>query len=518
MRAKHSVLFVASGLVAGVFGCNSGATEPEVPLSLYGGTQLSWAECPAQLGGPSVQCTQAQVPLDWHERRTEYTSILLRKVPALGKPLGTLWALDGGPGFAGDGFLNETIIELARDAGLDLMVPSHRGTIGASALSCGAQQPDSEEGGRITLSEWPTCLAELENKWGKGLPQFTVRQAALDVAYLMDLLSSEAKSYVFGGSYGTLWAHRVLLDTDAQPDAVLLDSIVPIGATLERVDAHADQAAEAVLSACSEIASCAKRFEGDPVSLGRAAISAYAQGEGCGGEDLSGAAIQQVVHALLNGSPDSWIKLISLFERLVRCNSQDAESLLRLLNNKRPSAEEGDSRTLAPAKYNGLLNRQILYRELFRFDVTEEQRADFEATALALGTSTSLVRQEASAFGPGYRRVDEPKRATSSVPTYLLSGRFDPLDPPPWAAEFTQSLTSGRLTQVLWAGHSTLRYLGWAEGGCGRHVFSSFLSGAPDFDCVAAQSRVDLGMEEPETQSMIDAWWSATEPSRQSAE
>ncbi len=499
---------MALGLVLGLFGCSSGATEPQVPLSPYGEDRLTWAECPDDLGGPSVQCTQAQVPLDWGEANDEYTSILVRRVQANGEPRGALWVLDGGPGFAGDAFLNETLVGLVRDAKLDLMVPSHRGTIGESALSCAAQKPDSEEGGFVTAGEWPACLEELEDDWGEGLPQFTARQAALDVAYLMDLPADGPETYVFGGSYGSLWAHRLLLDTDARPDAVLLDSIVPIGATLERVDAHADQAAEAVLSACAEIDSCAGRFEGDPVSLGRAAISAYARGQGCGGDELSAEDIQHEVHTLLNGPPDSWIQLISLFERLVRCDARDEENLIRLLSDDGSPPDPPETNAAASIHYNALLNRQILFRELFLFDVTEEERATFETTALALGTSAALVQQEAAAFGSDYRKVDEPRNATSSVPTYLLSGRFDPLDPPQWAERFAESLTNGRLVRVPWAGHSTLRYLDWGEGGCGREIFSNFLLGAPDFDCIDSRPAADLGMDNPETQSMLDAFWS----------
>ncbi len=492
-----------------MFGCSAGGTEPKVPVTPYGSPRLTWGPCPDDLGGSSVQCTQAEVPLDWDEAQSPTTSILLRRVQGGQETLGRLWLLDGGPGFAGDDFLNETVIGLARDAKLDLMVPSHRGTIGQSAFRCGGQRPDSEEGGRVTPSEWPACLAELEDEWGKGLPAFTVRQAALDVAYLIGLPSRGEKNYVFGGSYGSLWAHRLLLDTDARLDAVLLDSIVPIFASLEWVDAHADRAAEAILNACSEIEACQQRFDGDPVALGRAAIFACGQGQGCGGDRISAADIQHEVAQLLNGPPDEWIKLTSLFERLVRCSSDDEGALIRRVLSADGGGEALDHPTPElSVKYNPLLNRQILYRELYRFDVTQAERDEFEASALAMGTNSSLVALEASAFGASYRHVDEPAREVTSVPTYLLSGRFDPLDPPSWADQFAQSLSFGRVSQVPWAGHSTLRYLGWNEGGCGRKIFSSFLSGEIDLDCIDSQPTVDLGMEFLETQQMVETWWS----------
>lgn len=491
-------------------GCGSGEKEPRVPISAYDALHLSWDKCPSDLGGPSVQCTQAQVPLDWDNTEAGYISILIRRVVAGGPARGNLWMLDGGPGFAGDGFLNETIIELAQGAKLNLMIPSHRGSIGESALGCTGQQPDSADGGRVSVQEWPACLSELEDKWGKGLPGFTVRQAALDVAHLMERTFDSGQTYVFGGSYGTLWAHRILLDTDAQPDAMLLDSIVPIGASLERVDVHADRAAEQILRACSAIDACAARFAGDPVVLSREAVSAYARNEGCNQELLAAADLRQTVHGLLNGPPDSWIKLVALLERLVRCNSKDQEALVALLDRldadvPPPAASEQDN----AIPYNALLNRHLLFREMFRFDFTAEDREQFMTSALAVGTNGALVAQEAAAFGADYRQLSNPERPTSAVPTYLLSGRLDPLDPPVWAEEFASTLTRGRVIDVKWAGHSTLRYLDWNEGGCGRMIFATFLSGEPDFDCVDSQAEVDLGQAEPRTQQMIANWWAA---------
>lgn len=510
-RAANSGL-IASALVFGLVGCGGGEIEPRVPMSRYGESHLNWADCPAELGGATVQCTQVQVPLNWDDSDAGFTSILLRKVGADGEARGNLWALDGGPGFAGDSFLNETIIDLSQGAKLNLMIPSHRGSIGESALVCAGQRSESDEGGRVSAQEWPACLRELQDKWGEGLSAFTVRQAALDVAYLVQHASNPGKSYVFGGSYGTLWAHRLLLDTSAQLDGVLLDSIVPIGASLERVDAHADRAAEEVLRSCSELEACARRFEGDPVSLSREAMSAYARGDGCGSESIAVVDVQHAVHGLLNGAPDSWIKLVALFERLVRCDSKDKEALIGLLGRTdAPKPPATDSEPTPVLHYNALLNRHILFRELYRFDVTSQERQEFEASALAVGPNSALVAEEANAFGADYRQLRDPARTSSPVPTYLLSGRLDPLDPPVWAEEFAQTLSSGHLLEIKWAGHSTLRYLDWGEGGCGRQIFSTFLSGAPDFDCIMSHAEVDLGQEESATQQMIAQWWTGDE-------
>ncbi|WP_146155301.1 hypothetical protein [Enhygromyxa salina] len=91
---------------------------------------------------------------------------MLRRVPAEGEARAALWVLDGGPGFAGDSFLDENLVQRVREAHVDLLIPSHRGTVGQSALHCSAQAPDSIEAGVVTVHEWPSCLAELEEQWG----------------------------------------------------------------------------------------------------------------------------------------------------------------------------------------------------------------------------------------------------------------------------------------------------------------------------------------------------------------
>src|SRR5690606_9836147 len=114
----------------------------------------------------------------------------------------------------------------------------------------------------------------------------------------------------------------------------------------------------------------------------------------------------------------------------------------------------GSSEPEPAIHYNVLLNRHLLYRELYRFDRTDAEKQAFDATALARGPFDHEVRREASAFGAAYRRVEPPLRASSSTPTFLLSGRFDPLDPPAWADDFAATLKHVEVAKIPWASHS----------------------------------------------------------------
>lgn len=505
---------LAWGSALSLFSC-SGNPSPEVPLTPWGAESFTWAPCPEELGGARVDCTQVEVPQSWAaEDDPERTSILLRRRTATENSRGRLWTLDGGPGFAGDAFFDPVFTELVDTAGLDLYVPSHRGSLGASALACpGAQASSSAEGARVTPEEWPSCLKELEETWGKGLPGFTVRDGALDVAHAMKLMPQEGVSYLFGGSYGSLWAQRLLLDTDARLDAVLLDSIVPVGASLERVDEAADGAVQRLFAACQEEEECAGRFELPPLESAQRALMLFDENQGCGQtQGVTRLGIQHLARELLDGPPEAWVKLIALFEALARCAAEDAAALLSLTHPTEPVSPEADTSSPNNPRYNPLLNRHLLYRELYRFDQSRQERDDFEASALALSSGRQAVQTEALAFGANYRQLDSTKRDTSQVPTTLLSGQLDPLDPPKWAEQFTQTLTQGSLISLPWAGHSTLRYLGWQENACGRRLFTAFLHGeSTALPCTTEQSPPDLGRSETKTQELIDAWLSSTD-------
>lgn len=484
-----------------------------MPITRVDAGFITWGPCPNDLGGSAIDCTLVEVPLNWQKPEGSLTSVLLRRRPTSKSRRGGLWALDGGPGFAGDSFFDPAFADLVDTAGLDLYVPSHRGSIGPSALSCPeSQSPSSPGGGQVLPEEWPACLHELEAQWGPRLGAFSVRAGALDVAHQMDLADDEGSSLVFGGSYGTLWAHRLLLDTDAQPARVLLDSIVPIGASLERVDHAADRAAEQLLTACGAMDACAALFDESPTVAARQAIELYESGEGCAQEaGVTATRVQIVARQLLDGSPDSWIKLIALYEHLARCTEEDEEAITRLLEPR-----EDDEPAAAPSgsngaafHYNPLLNRHLLYRELYRFDETDEERLAFERSALALGPHRATIREEAATFGSDYRVLEVSQRESTSVPTTLLSGWLDPLDRPEWAVDFAGTLEEGNLISLPWAGHSTLRYLGWEKDACGREVFLSFLQGdPPSRPCIEAHPAPDLGRTQQSTREMVQDWLS----------
>ncbi|MEM1350075.1 MAG: hypothetical protein AAGI01_16060, partial [Myxococcota bacterium] len=332
---KIILLFVAT-----LTGLSCATSTKMPPLHPYGGAAPSWHACPAGWGGGRMECLRAEVPLG---RRPggETTAVLVRRLRVEGASRGQLWALDGGPGFAGDVFFDPAFVEHVHRAGLDLLVVSHRGTRDASRLDCSEQkQARSEQGARITVGEWSGCLEQLKRTWGANLSDFSATGAARDVAYLMELLPKRGARLLFGGSYGTLWAQRVLLE-GVDVDGVWLDSVVDLEGSLERVDAHADAAMVELFTACASVPECAARFQGAPLEVARQVISQLERGQGCGQEagGWTREEFQVWAYRLLSSDPVSWVVLTAGFARAARCTPADAAALAHAMEANTPAPQ-----------------------------------------------------------------------------------------------------------------------------------------------------------------------------------
>lgn len=491
--------------------CSKSGPESELPVHSFEASSPKWEPCPESSGGPGVHCLRAEVPLNHQEKDGSSTVILARRILADGSE-GQIWLLDGGPGFAGHSFLDATFVEQVQRAHLDLYIPSHRGTFDESLLECpNESSPDSSEGARITPAEWVSCRATLEEKWGNDLSFMSASAAARDVAYLMAQHPTDGRKLVFGGSYGTLWAQRLFEIEDTGVTGAWLDSIVDLEGSLERVDEHADRAMRALLRKCEEIDACAARFEGAPLDAALAVVSAYNEGNGCGqAKGIDRDAFQAFMHAMLSGPPESWAIASIGFARAARCSKADQDALLHAI--KKISEPAPSSPTSgAPSGYSAPLNRVMLYRELFRFDVSDMERKTFEESALAQSGTWPQIQQEAQAFGSDFRDPDPLVPLDADFPIYLLSGDLDPLDPPAWAQSTAERFDSATLIQVPWAGHSVLRFLGLGENTCGQTLFGQFLTGSPiKSDCAEELPPPDFSDENEALQAAEKTWFAAT--------
>jgi len=481
--------------------CGKSGPDPTLPVHGLHSGEPEWHACPPEWGGAGVECLRAQVPLD-HSAPEEPPIVILARRIQTKNSVGQVWLLDGGPG-------EPAFVQLFQSSGLDVYIPSHRGTFDDSLLSCKEETTSESPGGaRITPDEWGTCLATLKEKWGEGLAQMSAKAGAQDVAYLMSLHPTERR-LVYGGSYGTLWAQRLFEVEDLTLHGAWLDSVVDLEGSLERVDAHADGAVRNLLSACESIEACAALFVQAPLEAAAEVIAAYDAGEGCGQESWNRNEFQGWIHSLQSGAPQNWPLIAAAFARASRCDAGDEEALSHasLLFAERLSQQDAQPSGV-PSGYSPELNRTILYRELYRFDVSDEERDEFERTALAHANNWPTTSSEASQFGSDYRDPDPFVERELDFPIYLLSGALDHLDPPSWAASTQARYASSQLISAPWAGHTVLKYLGTKEGDCGRDLLNQFLRG-DEFDstCASAQPAPSFSGDDPAVSDLAKLWF-----------
>ncbi|MEO1337314.1 MAG: hypothetical protein AAFV29_16850, partial [Myxococcota bacterium] len=304
-----------------------------------------------------------EVPRLWSAPEGDKIVVAIRRVLAPGVSRGQLWALDGGPGFAGDAFFQPEFLQIAARASLDLIVPAHRGVVG-TIVSC----PDTD---LSQLENWSACAQSLQTQWGVGAAGFDSISAARDVAHFMARVPLSGTRIVFGGSYGSYWGQRLLQVKPSGIDRMWLDSIVDLEGTLERADDHADQAMRQLLANCSDISACRAMFTTAPLERAIEVTERYAGGTGCGqDEGLSQPMFQGLMFAMLSGPPEYWVIAAAGFARADRCTTDDIDALKHAI-------AQLQERTAPEAQftYNPVLNRQILYRELYRFDTDAERRS-----------------------------------------------------------------------------------------------------------------------------------------------
>jgi hypothetical protein len=486
---------VLVGVVVAIAGCAGTREGPSVQP--FGAAPLQWAACPAPWEGPRIECARVEVPRRWAEPEGEKITIIARRMRATGTARGQLWALDGGPGFAGDVFFDPGLTTFTDRAGLDLIVPSHRGTVDQGGLTCPGVDVSSIEG-------WDACVERLVERWGEGIEGFDSTSAARDVAHLMDRVPRQGRRLVYGGSYGSLWGQRLLQVRPEGIDRVWLDSVVDLEGTLERSDEHAHAAMQELLRLCGEDSACRAMFDGPPLEVADRVRRAYGQGFGCGqGEGLELADLQALMFAWLSGPPVHWALATAGYARADRCEESDPPALRRALERLKEQPPDG-----AGFIYNPILNRHILYRELYRFDVDVEERTAIQSELLATRRADVVTATDATAFGPTWRVPGPVETPTTTTELILLSGRLDPLDLPDWAERTARRWPTAVPVFTPWAGHSVLRYLGTSEGQCGARLLDAFFAGeALPVACAEGQPGPDFSGEEENVRRAAEVWF-----------
>lgn len=173
-------------------------------------------------------CIHAQAPLDYAAPDGEMVELFVRRFPvAEGHTRrGEVWLIAGGPGETGASFY--PALQTLRRAFPDyeLVMPDHRGTGYSSKLCPQQESRESAAGLDLAGEEWGPCIGAMYANAARTR-SFTITHAAQDLSGLIRSHRGEGPVYLYGVSYGTQLALRMLQVAPVELDGLILDGLVP---------------------------------------------------------------------------------------------------------------------------------------------------------------------------------------------------------------------------------------------------------------------------------------------------
>lgn len=481
------------GAGAGEDGAGGAGGEAFLPAP-----EITWVACENE-DVPGFSCADVPVPLDWANPNGATTSVRMRRMPAsVDPPRGSVWLLEGGPGAPGAWMLSFAARTAAAHPDLDVMVVDHRGTGGSGELRC---EPSTDP---------PTasCLAELLAEHGADrIGAVSTTAAARDVAALTRWFGRGESQILYGRSYGTYWAHRVV-SLDPKPfTGLVLDSPCAAGGCPAATrDAEVDLVGRKLLALCDLDPTCASRLPGGAEAFAEGVVSAADAGA-CAGAAATGFDGERLRHALgrLVGSQTSRALVPAILFRYQRCSSEDVLAL----QNLALYLETFDMYAASAPGFSQPTNYHISRSEFWdpSFTVADAE-AQLEGTIIATGASVRWARAFASWPWP----VVEVEPTLHdwhfpAAPTLVIVGGLDAATPAHLVADVPASLGPGSTYLELALADHVSSVDETPSGACARDTLDAFFddpTAALDLGCAAAAETAERpALFEPDAETTL---------------
>ena len=407
--------------------------SPQFVSCTYGGYVDGW-------------CGHVRVASDPSKPQGQTIALRVTVLPATTQPAaGALFYLEGGPGVAATTAavsVNAFFAQVGRTR--DLVMVDQRGTGGSSRLACPDRHVDAADAGAVTgyLRE---CFAQLDTD-----PRLYTTSVAADDLETVRLALGYGKIDLYGVSYGGTLAQAYLRQYPRSLRSVVLDSGSLPAVRIYDVSArNAERALDAQLARCAAVRTCARAYPHPRRQLNELLARPPRPVSLVTGK------------ALLRSTDIAW---------MVQTLSETAEGAA-IIPSAINAAVHGDYTTLAlaygPRTGSNLDSRARLIP--YWVILCSEPWAAFDpATTARVGTGSYLARAaigRARLFRRACRVVPKgfvPPTAGSlrvvPVPTLLLAGSADPLDPVANLRGWRRLFRHGRLIVVVGAGHGTIEY------------------------------------------------------------
>jgi pimeloyl-ACP methyl ester carboxylesterase len=406
-------------------------------------------------------CARVEAPLVPSDADGASIELFVRKFPvADGRPRrGEVWLVAGGPGEAGASFYPALPALRRAFPDFELVMPDHRGT-GYSTKLCPLEEaPESAAGIDLAGEEWGTCIASMYANPART-QAFSITHAAHDLSSLIRTHRGDGPVHLYGVSYGTQLALRMLQVAPVELDGLVLDGLVP-----------PEGAAEWEISQRTRIADAVGRAYLTPEQRDTVArLVAHAQSGPAWLGDVPGKDIRQFMGRLLD-FPMLRARIPALAEELLR---DDSTLLFRTV------ADLGDvGRALLPVPQSPSSMPLVMLitgsENNSRTDLTREAVAKDAEGALFTSPLPGLAVEPPV---PLYRRDAAFGNLPARLPrTLVIQGTLDPATPIEGARAHIAALSPRgdiHLTTVNGGAHA-LVLTGQA---CFVEAVSAFMAGA----------------------------------------
>lgn len=384
---------------------------------------VEWSKCPLSSDattGEGAECSTTMIPLDWSDPSKGTIPFFVKRIPAEMQPSrGQLWFLNGGPGYSGADFEN-----FAKAKTIDLYLPDHRGTGRSERLGCVTAEASGSPGGtQITDEELPGCVETLKNGWGDKLASFTVTNAARDVGEFIRATRRDGDEIiVYGGSYGSVWANRVMQIYEGEQSGVILDAVANDG-DLDRIDEWFDGLGHTWMDRCGADAFCSGKLGADPWARMSEVLDGFDAGA-CPAVAAMGFD-RRLFHAFWSYFFYSWdlrTLVAPMVYRLGRCDATDVafyENFAQAIST--PGPQPASQRF-----FSLLLSAHISMSELW--STSAPTLASLEAFRDTANVTHGLATQFASVYDIWPRYTPDAydgKLADTDVPILMMHGELD---------------------------------------------------------------------------------------------
>jgi pimeloyl-ACP methyl ester carboxylesterase len=456
-----------------------------------------WFESPLPLlPSPEFECGYVYVPERHEDPAGQLIRLPVAVLPAEGdtRQPDPLFMAQGGPG--GDAFEIFPILVGARTAGFDrdIVIFNQRGTLYSEPeLSCDETKEiteqvlllPGEEADAISLEALDNCYNRLESA-GVDLSAYNSLQNAADVDLIREALGYGQYNF-YGVSYGTLLGLHLLRNHSDNLRSVILDGVVPPNVNfITEIASNTDRVFTEIIEFCEVDPECQSEYPNLEDRFFKLVADLNQNPEMLTIKDSESA---KRYKARLDG--DTLVDL--LFQAFYLPDSYAI--FPKLVAN----LEDGDYTFIHAIWPLFVFNRSI--SEGMYFSVICAEDADFALSEASLedirpyfaagAIGEMQTYQDACAIwqvDPLAAEVDDA--VYSEIPTLLISGHFDPITPPSFAAVAAATLDRGYSFVTPTGSHGVA-----FDDDCMNEIVDQFLASPenkPDAGCLDEVTPVDF--------------------------